>query len=56
MTEETNSLPEFDTWLANLRDTREVDEIVEIADVDSDDLVEMLRYHLFRVYKNEVVL
>ena len=53
MTKETLSLPEFNTWLENLRDTRDIEEIVELAGVDEYGLVEMLKYDLFRIYSEE---
>jgi len=48
-----NSLPEFNTWLASLKGLS-AEEIAEIAEVDSEELVDMLKYHLFRVYNQEV--
>ena len=55
MTEEIiNSLPEFNTWLSSLKDNLEAQEIVELAGIDTEELVDTLRYHLFKVYKEEL--
>ena len=55
MTEEIiNSLPEFNTWLSSLKDNLEAQEIVDLAGIDTEELVDTLRYHLFKVYKEEL--